>query len=292
MANKIVVTGATGNIGSRVVKDLLAKGKEVVAFARNPEKAAALKAAGASIAKGTFEDAASLRAAFTGADVVVLITEANKEAQIQAENALAAARETGVRKIVRVSAIRASQAITHDGLKQHANTEGSIIRSGFTYVILRPTMFLDTVLWSLESILKEGKIYFGMGESRIAAIDSRDISDCVTVAAASDKFDNQILELSGPAIVDFHQVAAALSKGLGREVQYVAPSLQTVADSMRAMQMSDWMSATACNYYTIYMEGWSEFTTDNVQRITGHPARSVDDFVKEVVVPIASAAAK
>jgi len=102
---KIVVTGATGNIGSGVVAGLLAKKAPVTAFVRNEAKGASL---GAPLVFGTFEDKASLVKGFEGADTVVMITAPNAKADEQTLNAIAAAKDAKVRKVVRISALKAA----------------------------------------------------------------------------------------------------------------------------------------------------------------------------------------
>src|SRR6188472_1187685 len=98
MNKNIVVTGATGTIGRRVVEGLLEKRALVTAMVRDASKGAPLEAKGARIAIGSFEDRASLVSAFSGADTVVLITAANARADEQTLSAIAAAKDAKVRK--------------------------------------------------------------------------------------------------------------------------------------------------------------------------------------------------
>src|SRR5690349_11713247 len=105
MNKRIVVTGATGTIGRRVVEGLLQKDADVVAMVRDPGKAATL---GARLVPGAYEDPASLEKAFAGADTVVSITPANARAVEQTLGSIEAAKRAKVRKIVRISALKAN----------------------------------------------------------------------------------------------------------------------------------------------------------------------------------------
>jgi len=287
MKTNIVVTGATGTIGRRVVEGLIAKKAPVVALVRDPSKGGSLESAGARLAVGSFEDRPSLERAFADADTLVLITAANAHADEQTIGAIAAAKSAGVRKIVRVSALKADPDGPTDNTRQHGRTEAALKASGLTYVILRPHLFLQNVLGSLSTILSDGKIYFGVGDGRMGMIDTRDVADAAVVAATSAAYDGSTLELTGPASIDYRALAAAVGRGLGREVTYVAVPPAAVGEAVRALGADEWTVGVLRDYCTAYSKGWGDFTTGEVERITGHSPRSADDFVRDVLVPAA-----
>src|SRR5690606_17657949 len=156
----ILITGATGTIGRRVVEGLVAKGAPVAALVRDAAKAAAMEAAGARSHVGTFEDGASLERAFATVDTVVLITPPSAGASEPATAATAAAKRAGARKIVRSSALKADPSGPTDNTRQHGRTDAALADCGLTYVILRPHYFQQNVLGSLATISAEGKIYW------------------------------------------------------------------------------------------------------------------------------------
>jgi uncharacterized protein YbjT (DUF2867 family) len=288
MAASIVVTGATGTIGRRVVEGLIAKKAPVIALLRNASKGAPLETIGARIAIGSFDDQASLVKAFTGADTLVLITAANARADEQTMSAIAAAKTANVRKIVRISALKADPNGPTDNTRQHGRTEAALKASGLEYVILRPHLFLQNLLGSLPTILGEGKVYFGVGDGRMGMVDTRDVSDAAVVAATTDMHDGATLELTGPASIDYHAVASAIGRGLGREVSYVAVPPAAAGEAMRRFGADEWTVGVVRDYCTAYSSGWGDFTTDQVERVTGRAPRSVDDFVRDVLAPAAA----
>lgn len=290
MKKDIVVTGATGTIGSRVVSGLLAKKAPVVALVRDPAKAAALAQEGARLVTGTFEDPASLEAAFGTADTVVLITAANARAAEQTIAAIDAAKRAGVRKIVRVSALKAAIDGPTDNTRQHGRTEAALQSSGLAFVVLRPHLFLQNLLGSAGSIAGEGKIYWGTGDGRMGMVDTRDVADAAVVAATTDTFDGKIYELTGPESIDYGTVASAVSRALGRDVTYVAIPPQAASDAARSFGADEWTAGIVRDYCAAYSKGWGDFTTGDVERITGHAPRSVDDFAREVLAPTLAAA--
>lgn len=287
MSKRVIVTGATGTIGKDVVRQLSERGADVVAVVRDPAKADALVKSGVKVASATFEDAASLRAAFAGADTVVSITPANARAAEQAAAVLDAARQSGVRRIVRVSALKADPEGPTDNTRQHGRTEAALRASGLTWVILRPHFFMQNLLHSLGGILRDGKLHFGVGDGRMGMIDTRDVADAVVAAVSTSEHDGKTFELTGPASIDHHAVAAAIGRGLGRDVQYVSVSPEAASEAVRAFGADDWTVGLVRDYCTAYSKGFGDFTTDDVQRITGHAPRSIDDFVREVLVPAA-----
>jgi uncharacterized protein YbjT (DUF2867 family) len=288
MAKSVVVTGATGNIGRGVVEGLISKKTPVVALVRNASKGAALEVIGARTAIGSFEDRASLVKAFTGADTLVLITAANARADEQTMSAIAAAKAANVRKIVRISALKADPNGPTDNTRQHGRTEAALKASGIAHVILRPHLFLQNLLGSLPTILGEGRVYFGVGDGRMGMVDTRDVADAAVVAATTTMHDGSTFELTGPASIDYHAVASAIGRGLGREVSYVAVPPAAAGEAMRRFGADEWTVGVVRDYCTAYSSGWGDFTTDHVLRITGHAPRSVDDFVREVLAPAAA----
>jgi uncharacterized protein YbjT (DUF2867 family) len=99
-----------------------------------------------------------------------------------------------------------------------------------------------------------------------------------------------VVELTGPASLTLHEVASAISKAFGREIRYVPVPAEAVGESLRKMGMGDWFAEVMTDYSRAYAEGWGDFTTDNVRRLTGHEARSVEAFAREVLAPSLSGA--
>lgn len=287
MSKRVIVTGATGTIGKDVVRLLGGRGADVVAVARDPAKADALARSGVRVAPAAFEDAGALRAAFAEAGTVVSITPSNARGAEQAAAVIDAARQAGVRKMVRVSALKADPDGPTDNTRQHGRTEAALRASGLTWVILRPHFFMQNVLGSLGAILRDGKLHFGTGDGRMGMIDTRDVADAVVAAVSTSEHDGGTFELTGPASIDYREVAAAVGRGLGRDVEYVPVSPEAASEAVRAFGADDWTVGILRDYCAAYSKGFGDFTTDHVQRITGHAPRSIDDFVREVLVPAA-----
>lgn len=286
MKHTVLVTGATGNIGSQVIHRIAAEGtRSVRAFVRDAEKGAALKAAGAELAVGTFEDQASVEAALHDVDTLVLITAPNPHAAEQASAVLTAAKSSGVRKVVRISVINAASDGPTDNVRQHAVTDAMILASGMTHVILRPQFFMQNLFMSIQNLAGDGNMYWGMGDGRMSMIDVRDIVDCTVNAVLSDTFDNGVFPLTGPASITFHDVAKTFSDALGKPVQYIPVPPEAVEQSLLEMGMGDWFASVMKDYSKAYSENWGDLITHDVERLAGRPARSIDAFAREILLP-------
>jgi uncharacterized protein YbjT (DUF2867 family) len=286
MSTSVLVTGATGSIGAQLVRYLAGKSEaKVRAFVRNARKAEPLAKVGADLAIGAFEDFASIRSAMKDVETVVLIAPAGPDAVDQNRNVIKIAKESSVRNVVRISAIRASKDGPTENSRLHARSDEELQHSGLKYVILRPNYFMQNLFMSLDTINRESAFYAGMGDARFGMIDVRDIVDSAGEVAITDEFDNQVLELSGPESLSFQEVAKVLSDVTGRNIAYVAVTPETVKETMLTMGADEWMSALMRDYALAYSEGWGDFVTDNVERLTGHAPRSIDQFVREVLAP-------
>jgi uncharacterized protein YbjT (DUF2867 family) len=286
MMKKVLVTGATGKIGSQLVSQLAELDDvHVRAFVRNEEKAAALEEAGIEPVIGCFEEEKTVRQAVHDIDTMVLITSPNPNAAHQASTTISLAKRAGVQKIVRVSATKPAHNGPTDNTRQHYQTENEIKASGLTYLILRPNFFMQNILMSAEDIADNGTMHWGVGDGKIGMIDVRDVVDCVEQSVLSEQFDNQTLTLTGPESISFHTVADILTKTLGMPVQYVPITPAAVEQSIRDGGMGDWFAKVMRDYSKAFSENWGDFTTDNVKEITGNRARSFKTFTREVFAP-------
>lgn len=281
---KLLVTGATGNIGTLLIPRLANHHDiEIRAFVRDEAKAKPLQAAGASLVVGAFEDETAVQQAVADIDTVVLITSPNENAAKQANAVLAAAKQANVRKIVRISVTKAALDGPSDNVRQHGRVDNEIQASGLTYVILRPHFFMQNIFMAAESIANDGNMYWGMGDGKLGLIDVRDIVDCIENVVPSDEHDNRIYTLTGPESISFHAIAARLGQALNRTINYIPVPLDAVEQSLLDMGMGDWFARVFRDYSDAYSQNWGDLVTNDVQKITGHPARSIDAFGSEVL---------
>lgn len=283
----ILITGATGKVASGLILPLARSGNRVRAMVRSEGNARRLRAQGVDAVLGDYTDPASLDRAFAGAASALLITPPRAEMADWATAGIAAAKRVGVKRVVRISAIKAGPDGPNDNSHQHARTDEELRESGLNFVILRPHFFMENCLFgTAESIASEGVIRFAMGEASLGMIDARDISDVAARALLDPRWDGGTYDLTGPASISFHDVAETLSTELGRKVRYEPIAPEAAAEAVRQAGGDEWQAEATLGYFRAYSAGWGDFTTDWVPRIAGHPARSFADFAREIMLPI------
>jgi NAD(P)H dehydrogenase (quinone) len=212
----IVVTGATGHFGRHVVEALLAKGvpaDQIVATGRNVDKIADL---GVTVKRAAYEDPASLREAFAGADKVLLVSGTEFGSRVrQHANAIQAAKEAGVRLIVYTSAPKADTTDMRLA-EEHLGTERVLAESGVPYVILRNSWYIEN--YNLEQALEHG-LFGAAGDGKIAGAPRADYAEAAAAVLTGEGHEGQVYELGGDAFT-LAELAAEITRQSGKQVSY------------------------------------------------------------------------
>jgi NAD(P)H dehydrogenase (quinone) len=197
----IVVTGATGQLGRLVVESLLRRGAsptDVVATGRDEARLAELATSGVRTAVTDYGDAASLAAAFQGADRVLLISGSEVGQRLpQHTSVVEAAKAAGVRQLLYTSISHADTAQMALAT-EHRETERVIRESGIPFTFLRNSWYLENYLSQVPTYLEHGVVGATRG-GRISAATRADYADAAAVALLADDSAGQVLELGGPS---------------------------------------------------------------------------------------------
>ena len=290
MPGKILVTGATGNVSSGLIPELAAKGASVRALVRDQSKAQGLRDQGVEVVIGDFDKPETLDAAFSGVGKVFLLTAPTPNQVAQARNGIAAAKRAGSPYLIRLSA--GALDTTSDSpariTRQHAEIDAELKASGLPYTILRPHFFMQNTMMAAETVASgcpgcnHGIVYMAMKDGKIGMIDVRDIVDVAAKVLTEDGHEGKTYGLTGPASISFHDVAAGLSNALGKEVIYVDVPSEAARESMVAtVGLPEWFADALTEYTKAFTEGLGDFTTNDFEEITGHPARSYETFARD-----------
>ena len=281
-AGKILVTGATGNVGSILIPNLTNLGADVRALVRDESKAQGLKDAGVEVVVGDLDKPDTLDAAFRGVDKVFLITPPNPNQVIQAENGIQAAKRAGNPFLVRLSsgATRDTPGALPLIAAQHAEIDKTVKRSGLPYNLLQPHFFMQNTMMAAQTVASDGTVYIPFEEGKVGMIDARDIADVAVKVLTEDGHEGKSYNLTGPASMSFGDVAAALSKALGKQVNYVNVPLEAAREGMIGMGMSEWFADAMVGVFQT-LRRYGDFTTTDVENVTGHPARSYETFARD-----------
>lgn len=281
----ILVTGATGNVGTGVVHELRSRTATVRALVRDPAAAAArFRAAGLSdvdLAVGDFDDPASLRRALDGVDHVYL-SAADGPRKVAHETAMIdAAADAGVGLIVKLSAMHADPGSRLPAYRWHGEIEAHLARSGVPAVILRPAFFMTNLLMVAGGVAHTDTLYAPTANRPIAMIDIRDVAAVAAVTLTADGHQKQTYELTGPAAVTFTDVARALGEVTGRPVAYVDLSEEAARPRFEGAGLPDWLAEHLAGVFAVIRDDGFAHTTDHVAAIIGRPGRGIADFARD-----------
>jgi uncharacterized protein YbjT (DUF2867 family) len=280
MANvgKVLVTGATGNTGSGLVPALRSAGVDVRAFVRDESKAQPLKDVGAEVVVGDLDRPETIEPAVEGVDKIYLLTWNGPTQAQQAENVLKAAKRAGNPHIVRHSMWGPERSRI---IKQGDQVEKAVKSSGLPWTLLKPTFYMQNTMMAAQTITSDGVIYWDMKDGKLGMIDVRDIVDVAVAVLTGTGHEAKSYILTGPAAISFHDVAATFSKVLGKDVKYVSVPGEASLDSMISMGLPEWIAKGYVELSEGFSEGFANRATDNVAILTGHPARSFEQFARD-----------
>jgi uncharacterized protein YbjT (DUF2867 family) len=273
----ILVTGATGMVGSQVVRQLLAAGHRPRAFVRDSRQARQRLGDQAESFAGTLDRPGTIEAALTGIDRVFLLTRQTSRQPDQESAVIRAAARAQVRHVVKLSVFRADEHSPLRVARQHHQTERALEQSGLAYTILRPVFFMQ----NLFGMLRHGAICTATGHGRVAMIDARDIASTAVTALTSDAHDGKTYTLTGPEALTFNEVTSILAAQTGTQIRHMAVSPIDVRQAVQSTGVEAWFADDMANLHDLLASGYEDIVTDDVHTVTGQPPRPLAQFAHD-----------
>ncbi len=285
MHTTILVTGATGTVGREVVKQLSMYDGDirVRAGVHSVIKGENLKRLpDVEIVEIDFQDKESLHAAFTHIDKLFLITPMAEDQLEMAKTLVDEAKKTGVKHIVKLSAMGADMEPGIQLCRLHREIEKYIEDSGIKYTFLRPTSFMQNfVNYSADGIKNEGKIYQPTGDGKIGYVDARDVAAVGIEALMGNGHEGRIYELTGPEAISNSEVAQILSEVTGKRIEFIDITNDEARKAMTNQEMPGWMIDTMIELYEVYKSGNANQVFDTVQAVTNRKPHTFRQFAKD-----------
>jgi len=273
----ILVTGATGHIGKELIPILLETGQRIRVLVRDERKVAHLDAC-VERSVGDLDKPETLAHAVKNVEQIFLVTYKTR----QDINVMEAAKRAGVRQIVKLSTLEATDHKIQVG-KWHYEREELIRASGLDWTFLRPGMFMsNSIEWWADSIKGQGSVFFPGGKKgRVAPVDPRDVARVAAVALTQPGHSGQAYELTGSELFTMGEMAQVISRVLGKPIQYVdIPPiaaklfmLKTGMDKTLVNALMEMLASLRRNEGAI--------VTDAFQRLTDHPPRTFEQWCRE-----------
>ncbi|QNL52475.1 SDR family oxidoreductase [Olivibacter sp. SDN3] len=279
---EILITGATGTIGSEICRQLSKKGIPFRAMSRKRETMKEIeKLQGAEIVLADFNDSASLEKALEGIKHAFLLTDSSEHTEQLQLNFVTMAKKAGLEHLVKLSQLHAAKDSPVRFLRYHAQVEEAIENSGMVYTFLRPNLFMQGLLGFKTPIAQQGKFFATIGDARISLIDIRDIAAVAVETLQGNAHYNKIYNLTGPAAMTHPEIADSFSMALGNTIDYIQISDEEMLKTLSAVGFPHWQAQGLVEDYAHYARGEAEDITNDVQHVTGKKARSFKDFLAD-----------
>jgi uncharacterized protein YbjT (DUF2867 family) len=279
----VLVTGATGTVGSALVPALQARGIAVRAMTRDPGR----PVVGAENVVADLRDPESLATALKGVDAAFLNSPSEEEAAALQIRFARLAHDGGVRRLVVLSQYAASLDSPVRFLRWHAEVEAHVRELGIDHTVLRPNLYLQSLLAFAPS-MAQGRFGAPVGDAAVSAIDTRDIADAAAAVLTGEGHGGRTYTLTGPRAVTHAQIAEALSAATGRSIVFQDTPAEQFAASLASF-IPPWKLEGLLEDYAHYAGGEAAEVHADVADLTGRPARDLADFARDHAALFAAA---
>jgi uncharacterized protein YbjT (DUF2867 family) len=285
----ILVTGATGTVGSEVIKQLSSAttATNIKAAIHSLENVKKVKKDRVEAVQIDYNKPESLTAALKDADKLFLLTHDSSKSAEHASNLVAEAKKSGIRHIVKQSVMGADLQADVGTMRLHRLAEKVIEESGIPFTFLRPNEFMQNfVNFHSPSIKSNNAFYLPAQDAKVSIVDVRDIAAVAVKALTDDdgnddKHNNKTYLITGPEALSYHQAAEILSKATGKKISYVNVSDEEARGAMKEMGIDDWTINTISELYDYFRKGYASQVSSAVEEVTGKKPISFSQFAKD-----------
>lgn len=282
---KVLVTGATGKLGSKIVEVLLRKlpANDIAVSVRNPEKAQHLKEQGVDVRLGDFDRPETLDSAFQGIDRLLIISaDGDNETRIRQHNhAVDAAKRAGVGFIAYTSLANASES----GIflaEVHRVTEAAIAATGIPYSFLRNNWYLENELGAIKASAAGAPWVTSAESGKVGWALQQDYAEAAAAVLAGEGHENSIYELSGNLLTQ-DELASTLADTIGKDVQVRHIDDAAYSDVMKGAGIPEFVLPILVGIQQGIREGHLEIVSNDFEKLLGRPAMPVREALADLV---------
>lgn len=281
----ILITGATGQLGSLVVKHLLDRipASDIAVSVRKPEKAADLSAKGIDVRAGDFNDLALMTTAFKGIETALVISAEDDNATRikQHRTAVDAAEAAGVKHIVYTGIVdpKADADFTYSAI--HLDTENYIRESGLAFTILRNSFYADLLLAGVPHALETGDFGAPAGDAKITYIPRNDLAEAAAVVLAKPADHvNKTYDLTGTKGVTHTEIAGYIADATGKPIKFVDLPAEVHTGILGSLGLPGHLVEALAGLYVGAKKGDYETVSDDFETLVGRKPQSVENFIQ------------
>jgi uncharacterized protein YbjT (DUF2867 family) len=287
MAETILITGASGNVGSEVVRHLSSSRKDIN-----------IKAAGHSVesvrkvlksddriepTELDYDKPDTLRQALKGVQKLFLLTPFQSDMVELSSNMLKEVKNAGnINHIVKLSVMGADAEPGITGGRLHRQAEKMIEDSGISFTFLRPNFFMQNFVNFLSQMIREqGSFYLPAGDGKVSFVDIRDIAAVAVQALTNNYHSKKAYTITGQEAISYEDAAKILSEQVSKNISYVNVSEEQTREGMKSMGMNEWFINSMMELYDITRMGYASQVSSAIEEITGRKPISFSQFARD-----------
>lgn len=274
----ILITGASGNIGSEVLKQAAAARLSIRAAYLSADKA---KAAPTGVITVLMDYARpeTIRAALEGVEKVFLVGPPTSNVAKLEAGFINEAKQSSVKHLVKLSALGGRKAIFPS---LHRDSEEKIEASGIPYTFLRPNGLMQNfVNYNAGGIKTQNAFYGAQGNGAVSHVDIRDVASVAVKVLSSSGHEGRAYSLTGPEALTNPQVAEKLSRAVGRTIRYVDLAPDDLKKSLLAAGVPEWSADALIDLQRFYREGGASLVDPTAEQLAGRRPTFFDDFARD-----------
>ena len=275
----ILITGATGQVGSAAMNALVAAGAEVRALVRRPPGFDGPE--GVQVVQGNFDDDRSLARALDGVAVMLLAGRDSPDSVFQHRRVLAHARRAEVRHIVKLSAIGASSESPIALMREHHEIDEEIREGPADWTLLKPHLYMQNLLRAADAVRREGQLAAPMGRDRFPLVDTSDVGAAAAVVLGNAAAHaGKTYTLTGPIAHSYDEVAVAFATITGRAVVYEPVAPEEFEARLLAAGIPNWRAFDLAHIASAYSAAENAISPD-LPMLLGRKPRSLSEFLED-----------
>lgn len=283
---RIIVSGASGQLGGLVVEELLARGipaGDLILVSRTPEQLARYAELGASVRFGDFTEPDSLADAYDGGTRMLLISIGGGGGSRPAlhKAAIDAARDAGVRHIAYTSFVNADLNLESSIAADHRETEQMLRESGIAWTMLRNHIYMNGLVEQAADAVREGSLGSSIpAEARIGYVTREDCAAAAAAVLTTSGHENRAYNITGPELIGPREIAEIAAAVSGRPVEFLVvneeDAYQALIDSGVSIEAAEGAMRLEAELQSPYLQE----TSNAVLNLTGRPPTSLRELLE------------